>query len=245
MKKFLIATFCALALLGAPALAADMPVKAPPSVAAPVFNWTGFYVGGTLGYGWGDTIQIGDAGDSGFHRWSGIAGGATAGVNWQSGVWMLGIETDFSWSDIKAHWGDAPGWGCASVPGTAACINKVEWFGTTRGRIGYAFDRFLPYATLGAAYARLHGQWGTACNTAACFTSTRSGLAYGGGFEWAFAPNWSAKVEYLRIDLAATDFESHGGDPLKIGKPRFDVVRAGLTYRFGDPWGKAPVVAKY
>jgi outer membrane immunogenic protein len=239
MNRILVAGIAAAAIYCAPAIAADMPVKAP--LAPPMFSWTGFYVGGTAGYGWGDTLQLDPGGQSHTHAWDGFVGGGTAGVNWQSGSWVLGIETDFSGSDIKASWSTQPGWGCVTPNG---CTNKVEWFGTTRGRVGYAFDRLLPYATIGVAYGRVHGQFGAGC-VAACNTSTETGLTYGGGVEWAFAPNWSAKIEYLRVDLGRTSFQSPGGgDPLALGKPEFNVVRVGLNYKFGD-WGKSPVVAKY
>jgi outer membrane immunogenic protein len=239
MKKLLVAGIAAAAFCGAPAFAADMPLKATP-IAAPIFNWTGFYIGGTAGKGWGDTFQQDHAGHSLIHNWDGFVGGGTVGVNWQTSSWVLGIETDFSGSDIKARWSSEPGWGCVTPNG---CINKVDWFGTTRGRVGYAFNQLLAYGTVGVAYGRVHGQFGVGC-VDACNTSNKSGLAYGGGVEWAFAPNWSAKIEYLRIDLRTTSFQSPaGGDPLALGKPEFSVVRAGLNYKFD--WSKAPVVAKY
>jgi outer membrane immunogenic protein len=241
VKKLLVAGIAAFAFCSLPAFATDLPIKAPIYKAPPMFSWTGFYVGGTVGGGWGDTFQFDPAGRSQNQNWNGLVGGATAGFNWQFGSWVLGVETDISGSDVKKSWSTVPGWGCVTADG---CINKVDWFGTTRGRVGYAFDRILPYATVGIAYGRVRGQFGVGCPSA-CNTSTESGLTFGGGVEWAFAPNWSAKIEYLRADLGSTGFQNPGGgDPLGLGKNELNIVRAGLNYRFGD-WDRSSLSAKY
>lgn len=243
MKKLLVVSIAAAAFWSVPVLATDLPANAPKYQAPPpMFSWTGFYVGGTVGGGWGDTLQFDPVGHSQNHNWDGLVGGATAGFNWQSGAWVLGIETDISGSGIKTSWSAMPGWDCVTANG---CINKVDWFGTTRGRVGYAFDHVLPYLTVGVAYGHVQGQFGAGCVNA-CNTSTESGLTFGGGLEWAFAPNWSAKLEYLRVDLGSAGLQLHavGADPLGLGKSDINIVRIGLNYNFGD-WARRPISSKY
>jgi outer membrane immunogenic protein len=243
VKKFLIGGILAAALAGAPALAADMPVKAPPAAAASMFNWTGFYVGGTAGYGWAKTNICDNGGcllNDGFHA-DGVVGGPTVGVNWQASgsPLLLGIEADWSWTHLKGvH--PSTGFGC----GPGNCLSELTSLGTVRGRVGIASGPVLYYGTAGIAYGRLHG----ALEGLQDAHSTKSAAVFGGGVEYAFAPNWSAKVEYLHVDNfgRAPAAPSFCGGGCVIGEFKTDIVRAGLNYRFGgDPWGKAPVVAKY
>ena len=118
-------------VFGAPANAADAPIKGPYYKAAPVFSWTGFYIGAHVGYGWGDAFD-----GAAFVDIDGAFGGAQLGYNWQfNRNWVFGIETDISASDI-------------GVGGF-----NVDWFGSTRVRLGYAMDRTLFYATAGIGYA--------------------------------------------------------------------------------------------
>jgi outer membrane immunogenic protein len=233
------ASLVAFLAAAAPAFAADMPVKAAAvkaaAVAAP-FNWSGIYVGGTVGYGFGDTHQLDQSSTarSPDFDWKGFVAGGTLGANWQSGMWVFGVETDLSWSNIDGSLPDSGAWGC-----TGNCRNEVERFGTARVRVGAAFDRFLPYATGGFAYGRLHSEYGP-CSATSCNDWRENGWTAGAGAEWAFAPNWSAKLEYLYVDLGST---ANNPDPGLEAK--FHVVRFGLNYRFA--WGKspAPVVTKY
>jgi outer membrane immunogenic protein len=244
MKRILIAGIAAIAFCGAPALAADMPVKAPPMV-VPIFNWTGFYVGIEGGGGWADTrhTNSGNGINSGTVGIDGGLFGGTYGYNWQSGSWVFGLEGDFSWSGIKKNFDDNNGGGFCS--GAAQCVTDLRWLGTDRARLGYAWDRLLVYGTAGVAYGNVQGTL-----TAAGFglaDSTRAGFVFGGGTEWAFAPSWSVKAEYLHIDhLGDATYSNAGGFPEKISLRNIDIVRVGLNYRFDDPgWGKGPVSAKY
>jgi outer membrane immunogenic protein len=136
-----------------------MPVKAPAYKAAePLFNWTGFYIGGTAGWGWGKTHQTDDGTFlSPPIHWDGFVGGGTLGLNWQSGRSVLGIEADISDARIKGSIPDQPAWGCGGAGTT--CHNEVKWFGTVRGRAGYAMDTFLPYVTGGLAYGKLYADF--------------------------------------------------------------------------------------
>jgi len=244
MKKFLLAGIAAAAIFGAPALAADMPVKAPPAAVAPMFNWTGFYVGVEGGGGWGHTrhTNVNNGANSGTAGISGGLAGGTYGYNWQSGAWVLGLEGDVSWSGIKKTFASSTPF-CA--PGIE-CVTDMRWFGTDRVRLGYAQGPLLFYGTVGVAYGNVRG---TLLNAGFDVgNKLHSGLTAGGGVEWAFAPNWSLKVEYLWADLGTKLTYGTVGTPAdeSVSLKNLNMVRVGLNYRFGgDPWGKAPVVAKY
>ncbi|PWJ79811.1 outer membrane immunogenic protein [Pseudaminobacter salicylatoxidans] len=208
------------------ASAADVVIPEEPApVVTPIFTWTGFYVGIVGGYNWGKADwTIEDTGD--FARFDAKGGfiGGTLGYNYQfyNNV-VLGLETDLSWSGAK---GDIP---CPNPDFT--CETKNRWIGTLRPRVGYAFDRFLPYITGGAAYGnvRLSADNPT---TGESFSdsNTRFGWTAGAGVEYAFTDNLTAKVEYLHIDLGKDDYNI-GGDTVR-GKWRSDGVRVGLNYKF-------------
>src|SRR5262249_20402438 len=145
MKRFLLASAAMLALTGlvGTANAADLPrqvyTKAPPMM-APYYNWTGFYVGINGGGGWG-TANWNSTGD--FDVSGGVVGG-TVGYNWQFGTGVVGPEGDIAWADISG----TTATGCVG----GGCSTKNTWLGTARGRVGYAFDRIMPYVTGGAAF---------------------------------------------------------------------------------------------
>jgi outer membrane immunogenic protein len=220
MRRVLFSTISLLALSAASALAADIPRAAPAyraPVAVPVFNWTGGYIGINAGYGWGRSDWSGFGADA---DPSGGLAGLTLGYNWQAaGPWVFGIEGDINWSDIK---GDFVNAACRF-----GCEIKNQWFGTARGRVGYAMDRVMPYLTGGLAF----GDVRTTINGVAGARDTNVGWTLGGGIEGAITPNWTAKLEYLYVDLgdvscgvlacaaATPDFQSH-------------IVRAGLNYKF-------------
>jgi outer membrane immunogenic protein len=232
MKKLLVAGITAAAFCGAPALAADMPTKAP-STFAPVYNWSGPYVGIVGGGGWGTSDQFvpGTADTSGRFNISGGLVGATLGYNWQkNGPFVLGVEGDFSWANIRGS--------------TAGTLLEPDFFatalhtlGTIRGRLGYATGQFMPYVTGGYAFGDLHRGFNTAFAGA-----TASGWTLGAGIEALLSPNWSAKVEYLYVDLGKTNVPITGF-PTNVDF-QTHVFRVGLNYKFGD-WGKGPVSAKY
>lgn len=212
-----MAAIIALGLAAEAANAADLrrpppeyPVKAQP---VRLFDWTGFYVGVNAGYGFGKSrYDFGTELDR-FNTNGGLVGG-TVGYNYQIGQAVLGIEGDMDWQDVK---------------GSGACIGgicqtKSNWIATVRGRLGYAFDRFLPYVTGGAAFANLKTNVPGVGET----SDTRTGWTVGGGVEYAFAPNWSLKAEYLFADLGR--FNCVGcGATVKFNE---NIVRAGLNYRF-------------
>jgi outer membrane immunogenic protein len=247
MKRIILATAgsVALSFSSQPLIAAGLPpplAKGPAPViapvAAPLFNWSGFYVGVHAGYGWGNTHQFNPTRSSPTYDWDGFVAGGTLGYNWQNGALVFGLETDLS-SGIKGSRVDTGvGWSCGPVVGTF-CHNEVKWFGTVRGRLGFAMDRFLPFVTAGWAYGRVYTDYNSCAIV--CIANTRNGWTAGAGFEWAFAPNWSVKVEYLHVDLG-----THYVPAEDLGlSARFNVIRVGANLRFATGKAPAPVVTKY
>jgi len=227
----------AFALLGAgQALAADLPqpapqVKAPVAYVPPVFSWTGFYLGINGGYGFGqsDWSDPND-GSTGSFNTSGFLIGGTLGANYQIGSFVIGLEGDGDWNDAN---GTTFNGSCAVV----GCTTRSDWLATVRGRAGFAWDRVLFYGTGGAAFGDVQGAAG-----ALPFASgTQTGWTAGAGIEWAFAPNWTGKVEYLYVDLGnfscpATSCGATNG--LGLFSPSTvtfteNIVRAGINYKFG------------
>jgi outer membrane immunogenic protein len=242
MKKILVVGIAAAAFCGAPALAADMPVKAPvyKAAPAPVFSWTGCYVGGNVGGGWGkDKWTENDGTNLGAPHYSGWAGGGQIGCDWQSGAWVFGVAGMLDWADLTGHAVDPDG-----APTTTA-HTQAKWFGTTTARLGYAVDRSLVYVDGGAAWMNTKRFLDFNGSVVGVTTSdTKSGWALGVGWEYAFAPNWSWKIEYNHLDFGRETFFVTV-TPLVVTSPtRIDTILVGLNYRFGSG-GKGPVVAKY
>jgi outer membrane immunogenic protein len=237
MKKFLPLAAAAAALVSIPARAADLPAKAPPPAAAPVFNWTGFYVGGSGGYGWGhiDTSQSA-TGETTSEKPRGAFLGGQLGYNWQfSPNWVFGIEGDWSGANIEAIGNDP-------VVGVLQDSRyRVTSFGTARGRIGYAADRTLWYLTGGWGWADTKIEQNFPFFDSA--RKTQSGWVLGGGVEYAITGNWSTKLEYLHLDFGHDQFAfpSFVGLPSRV-RTDLDIVRFGVNYRFGDS-GKTPVAS--
>ncbi len=235
MLKKLIAGFlgclglaAALALFAAPqrAAAADLSVaplyKAPPPQVAQVYNWTGFYLGVNGGGGWGHSWW--DANATGINTSGGLAGG-TAGYNWQFGNTVLGLEGDIDWANLK---GTASSALCPN-----GCSTSDSWLSTVRGRAGYAFGGVLPYVTGGLAV----GDIKAATPGFAGASTTNAGWTVGAGLEIALPGNWSAKAEYLHVDLGRFNCGVNCGvAPTNNVSMHDNVVRAGVNYRFG--WGK-------
>lgn len=252
MKEILVASITTVALWAAPALAADMPTKAAPF--APVFNWTGFYVGGQAGFGTGKSMHINQVtliGSGLLHPINGFIGGATYGYNVQSGMWVYGLEGDISWSGIKATSASVNGF-CGGL-GVQGCTTDLKWLGTDRGRVGYLFTpNNLIYVTGGVAYGSVRaGIDPTACPTCDFETKTHVGWTAGAGIEGKTAmPGWTIKLEYLYVDLGGkNNYTVIAPGPIVEAERvslRENIVRLGLNYKFGDGgWGKGPVSAKY
>lgn len=238
MKKILLASVAA-ALCGAPALAADMPVKAAPM--APMFSWSGCYVGVEAGGDWGHSRHRADDRTTivDFNADGGVFGG-TLGCNAQSGQWVFGVENDLSWTGVKGHELDHPPFNVIATSGT-----KANWLDTLRGRIGIAVDRSLWYVTGGAAFTDIKQFGDNGAGITIAQSKSRSGWTAGFGFEQALAdPHWSWKIEYLRVDFG---YKLYPGDGIIFANHNINltenIVRVGLNWR-GD-WGKGPVSARY
>ena len=238
--------------LSLPAAAADQPgrgpmiTKGPVMAPMPYYNWTGFYIGGHVGYGWSDkdwneTTAIFGPGfiNSASYEADGFLGGGQIGFNWQTGPWVFGIELDASWTDIN-------GGGAQLIPtffgGTAS--TDINWIGTVTGRVGYAWNNMLLYGKAGFAWA--DEDHNTFYPGVGSFTSgeTRTGWIVGAGIEYGFWNNWSAKLEYNYIDLGTENVGFADGIPSTFDiDQQIHVVKVGLNYRFG--WFPGPVVARY
>jgi outer membrane immunogenic protein len=249
MKRFLLTavTFGALAL---PAMAADLA----PVYHAPVWNWTGFYFGGTVGGGWmtsnsteattstfcnTNLIGCGALGtdlnvvSSAFARIipgtysttkAGFLAGVETGYNWQLGQFVVGIETDLSGSSIsgsRSIGNSAPIVTPGVIPATIFAYGvhseKLDYFGTVRGRGGYLLtNTILAYGTGGFAYGDASSSNSLASNFTVCgcslsptgesSSSKRAGWTIGGGLEWMFAPNFTVKGEYLYYDFGSVSY---------------------------------------
>jgi outer membrane immunogenic protein len=243
-KNVVLGAIAALVLGTAAAAAADLPMKtkAPPPIA--IYDWTGFYIGVSGGGSLGQSTHIDQAtglGDTiGYNVKGGLVGG-TVGYNWQVSSVVFGFEGDASW---VGEYGSNIDDGLAGNPAFTS-FTKETWLGTARGRLGYAVNNLLFYGTGGYAVAGVTAGVKDSA-TAVLYdssSSTRNGWTAGGGLEWGFLPNWSAKFEWLYMK-----FESKPLITVNLG-PGFNrssvplddnVVRAGINYRFGGP-----VVARY
>jgi outer membrane immunogenic protein len=198
-------TLAAVAAVSGAAIAADLPGGPRPYYSpAPAngYNWGGIYAGGNVGYAWGDITN------SGADPY-GVLGGVQAGYNWQSGGFVFGGETDIQASDAHDTF--------------ATWKFSNPWFGTVRARGGYAFDNVLLYGTLGFAYGEITAESGGLNES-----KTHVGWTGGLGVEVGFAPNWSAKVEYLYMDLSNSNYTLTGAS----NGYETNMVRLGLNYHF-------------
>ena len=242
------------------AYAADMAMKARPLPVVAPYSWTGCYIGVEGGGSWGRDRSISNGTNNGVANGTlgalkaesdisgGLAGG-TVGCNYQVNQWVFGIEGDYSWS------GATGSSNLVSPPFVPTFREDVSqnYIATIRGRLGWAFaPAFMVYGTAGAAFAdlRIHefdptAAAGTAANIGAAETHQYTGWTAGVGFEWGFAPHWSAKFEYLYMDLGNQDFfrtTATGCCTSQNTRLTDNLVRAGINYRFN--WG-GPLVAKY
>ncbi|MEI9803190.1 MAG: outer membrane protein [Pseudolabrys sp.] len=187
-----------------------MPAKAPAYVQA--YNWSGAYIGINGGGGWGRSDFSAPLSSGSFNT-SGALIGGTVGYNWQFSPWVLGLEGDIGWSSIRG----------SGNCGGLSCDVRNNWLATARGRVGYAWDRVLPYVTGGAAF----GDVKTSVAGFGDSTTTKTGWTVGGGLEMAIAGPWTAKLEYLYVDLG------RGGSIVGSDAAyKTNIVRAGLNYRF-------------
>jgi outer membrane immunogenic protein len=226
MKRFLLGA--GVMLVAGPALAADLPPAPPPPQApatyvpavAPIYNWSGFYGGFNGGYGFGSSKWTSGGLTTGTFDTTGGFVGETLGANFQSGQFVFGIESDVDWADVNGSTSNAP---CVTT-----CQTTNDWFGTVRLRAGYAFDRVLLFASGGAAF----GDIKTTLTGFGSTDNTEAGWTVGGGIEVALAARWTAKAEYLFVDLTNGSCAcAAGGAPVSVTSTA-NLVRLGLNYKF-------------
>ena len=268
MKRVVTATIGLLAFAAAPALAADLPVKAPPMAPAPVWNWNGFYIGLNGGYSWGRSSRDLNffnpvngvafaTGTGGGRDLDGGVFGGQVGYNWQVTNWVFGIEADAQWTGQRGSTtvlcpiaGCFPALAVAPVGArTAATISdKLDWFATFRGRVGFTVTpSVLLYATGGGAWGEVETDLNLGSFTATGIpfsigstrSSTRFGWTVGGGIEAMFAQNWSAKIEYLYLDMGSISnsvvLPAAAGFPLGANvtsRITDSIIRGGINYKF-------------
>ena len=229
-QQLLVTASCIALLSGAASVqAADlgrMNTKAPALAASPYdVGWTGFYVGGQVGYAWGTVNDAGTAfnGEGGVGiggRFDGIVGGGHVGYNYQAGPVIWGLEGDIEGSGVRG-----------------ASFDQ-RWQSSIRGRVGWSpVSSLMIYATGGAAFSEFHNNGLIAgFNTGLSDTVSRTGYTVGGGLEYKFAPNFSTRVEYRYTDFGKV---TDAGSDARIES---STVRVGLSYYFS---AGAPVVAAY
>ncbi len=238
MKKMLFTTVAVLGVLGASAASAQ--------------DWAGFHAGVNLGLAGdhfdypftADIPPVAITGEANLNS-SGAVGGVQAGYDWQvSDRWVLGLEADLNASDVTGEVA-VHGAAAGAISGdlTASVGSELDYFGTARVRLGYAYERLLPYVTAGVAFGDVTSGYDLTVNSggsplfaaADSVSSNESGWTAGAGFEYRFADNFSLKTEYLYVDLGESnliDVPVGGGSATLDVATAFHVVRAGLNYRF-------------
>ncbi|MFZ2079590.1 MAG: outer membrane beta-barrel protein, partial [Xanthobacteraceae bacterium] len=206
------------------ASAADLGRPLPPAPAyvappPPVFSWTGFYIGGNLGAAW----TQGNASDSLGNSWSNaqqavFAGGGQVGANYQFNWLVVGVEADFDWLANNHNSSNA-----VFVPGVGSLQVSANdrWITTLAGRVGVAANNWLFYAKGGGGWVGVNNPTLTNLSTGGSISvsnsNSNSGWLAGGGIEWAFAPNWTAKIEYDFLGLNNQSFTVPVGTPIISG----------------------------
>ena len=249
MKHLLFAATSIVALgLAAPAGAADLPVapvKAPPPIIVPMYNWSGFYIGANGGWGesrncWSFINVAGTTVPDGCSSGSGGVFGGQLGYRWQMGQFVYGFEGQGNWADLKSFH-------VSTIAPAFSTSTTVNSFGLITGQLGYAVDAALFYLKGGAAVVGNH--YGVIANATGAelgvASATKWGGALGVGFEYGFAPNWSVGIEYDRLFMGDANNSFSVNNPIlanslnRIGQD-VDLVTIRLNYRFGGP-----VTARY
>src|SRR5438067_1968412 len=288
MKKLSVACVALAALIAAPAIAAEKPVRAPyrapPPPPVPVWSWSGFYLGINGGYSVGtddfnQTLVIVPAAPGLLFTSSapntiapkgGFFGGQV-GFNWQTGPVVFGVEAD--WQGASQTSTTTCGGLCGNlvIPGVVTIVGiadatsvyqKVKWFSTARARVGWANDGAMIYVTGGGAWMGIDSTESISfgvipglpvVTSAASFSDTKSGYSVGAGIEMRLWAGWTAKVEYLHLDVGGLThtfspgpfFVAPGGSlTTTTGRIRDDIVRVGLNWKFGGLFG-GPLMAAY
>ncbi|HEX8048011.1 outer membrane protein [Rhizobium sp.] len=223
------AAFLFAVAMSSAAYTADLSVSTPPAapIEQPVFTWTGFYVGLNGGGAFGGDDKFGlHSGDTFLGKFgkiegSGFFGGGQIGYNYQIDPnWVIGLEADFQGADIHD----------SLTNDGAHAASKINWFGTLRPRLGYAYDNTLFYGTGGLAYG--HIDYKASLDGVGSFSEdkTKAGWVLGAGVEHAFTDNVTAKLEYQYVNLGSF---TAGGDALSTkATADFHSIRVGVNYKF-------------
>jgi outer membrane immunogenic protein len=212
-------------------MAADIPGKAPIIPPPPVllYNWTGFYLGGNVGYGWGRNsdpdVSFVDGSGIGLAAYfaaggnvlpnvqpKGVIGGGQIGYNWMlAPSVVVGLVADFQGSGMKASETATVDPAGPSVLTNQSNDVKIDWFGTVRGKLGYAMNNWLLYATGGLAYGHIETSGAfngpsVGLSYAGSNDTTRAGWTVGGGLDYGITRNWIIGAEYLYMDLGDTSY---------------------------------------
>jgi outer membrane immunogenic protein len=238
------------ALVAAPAMAADLGVRPAPAYKEPPmpvasFSWNGCYVGGNIGYGWGKSSTdagssvnvivdepVADYGSSP----NGVVGGGQIGCNYQSGSFVIGLEGEGWWSGMKATT-TVVGPGEDALPDVHTLQSKNLWDADLAVRLGIASDRTLFYVKGGGAYGRFQYTFQDAADFHNFDVSTnRFGWIVGGGIEYAFLQNWTAKLEYDYLFFGTNSVSTiltGPSTPYTFNvKESKSIIKAGLNYKF-------------
>lgn len=219
MRRITFALSLAVAAVGLSqiASAADLPVKAPPKLIAPAFSWTGFYIGGHVGYLWGHTTFV----DNGVVTETnaptdGVIGGVLGGYNWQNGPIVLGVEGDFGWTNAHGTGGGA----AAPLPPTEIHHYDIHWTSHARGRVGYASGPFLVFVAGGGAFAKFSMTMQEIglplVPPVVCQGGAYTGWSVGGGVDYAFNNQISARAEYLYDDFGRKNYVMAANDVYQV-----------------------------
>jgi len=241
MLKRIIPIFSTL-IVAVPALAADLPSRkeAPAFIApAPVYSWTGFYIGADIGGGWSELNSTTVAGAAFNSSAAGVVGGGRIGYNYQINQFVIGLEGDFYGTGIGQT---------KYFPSIDATVNTSQnWLASINGVAGFAIDRTLLYVIGGVAWADASSAFtpGASYNGAANFTvsHTYTGYDIGGGVAYAFTPNWIGHVEYRHYGFGSWNYPANVIATRTRATLNDNVFTVGVSYKFGAP--PAPVVAKY
>ncbi|MEZ5877388.1 MAG: outer membrane beta-barrel protein [Tepidamorphaceae bacterium] len=218
MKKFALTCLLGIALCGNAA--------ADEMFGGATHDWSGHFIGLQAGGAWGEsdgiTIEAAPETFGPFDINGGFIGW-TSGANWQNGAWVWGYESDTSFANISG----------SSSTCSPDCYGEVNWFSTVRGRLGYAHGMFLFYGTAGVAYGEIE----SGIKAPGSYSDDIGvGLAIGGGVEMAFDENWSAKIEYLHLDLGDNTAPAGAIVSTKTDFDDINIVRVGVKRKF-DLWG--------